>query len=183
MSVGIDLPYLRNGSGGPLVRALQEQLQRDGFLRNRVDGIFGRRTEQALREFQQGRGIDADGIVGPETWRALAGAGLDLASLEPRRGRRAQPPHPFIRIGSVGPHVGAIRAYLGLADTNVFDVATEEAVCQFQEKAGLAGDGIVGQRTWAALVDSGLDVHDLPPFGQAPASSSAPQPAPADPGP
>jgi peptidoglycan hydrolase-like protein with peptidoglycan-binding domain len=180
MSADIDLPYLRNGSGGPLVRSLQEQLQRDGFLRNRVDSIFGRRTEQALREFQQGRGIDADGIVGPETWRALAGAGLDLASLEPRRVRRAQPPHPFIRIGSVGPHVGAIRAYLGLADTYVFDVATEEAVCQFQEKAGLAGDGIVGPRTWAALVNSGLDVHDLPPFDQAPTSSSAPQPAPSE---
>jgi hypothetical protein len=165
MSVGTNLPYLRISSGGPLVRSLQEQLQRDGFLDGRVDGIMGRRTEEALREFQRGRGIDADGIVGPDTWRALGEAGLDLASLEPRRSRRARPPHPFIRMGSFGPHVGAIRAYLGLRALDVFDVETEEAVRKFQEKEGLAADGIVGQRTWTALVNSGLDARDLPPFG------------------
>jgi hypothetical protein len=165
MEVGVSLPYLRIGSGGPLVRSIQEQLQRDGYLSGSLDGIFGRQTEQALRVFQQRRGLDADGIVGPDTWRALAEAGLDLASLEPPRPRRARPPRPFIRMGSVGPHVGAIQVHLGLKNTAVFDVATEEAVRKFQVQAGLADDGIVGQKTWTALISSGLNTRGLPSFG------------------
>jgi peptidoglycan hydrolase-like protein with peptidoglycan-binding domain len=34
-----------------------------------VDGDFGPLTEQAVREFQLGQGIEVDGIVGPITWR------------------------------------------------------------------------------------------------------------------
>jgi peptidoglycan hydrolase-like protein with peptidoglycan-binding domain len=37
------------------------------------------------------------------------------------------------------------------AVSGVFDVATESAVKQFQSKHGLAANGIVDQRTWAAL--------------------------------
>src|SRR5215472_9611521 len=81
MPDNIILPYLRIGSGGPLVRSLQNQLRRDGISLNGVEGIFGRQTEQALRKFQESREIEPDGIVGPDTWRALAKAGLDLASL------------------------------------------------------------------------------------------------------
>ena len=36
-----------------------------------VDGIFGPRTEEAVRGFQHALGIAVDGIVGPVTWRAL----------------------------------------------------------------------------------------------------------------
>jgi hypothetical protein len=68
-------------------------------------------------------------------------------------------------MGSVGPHVRAIQAYLGLSVRGVFDVKTEEAVRKFQENAGLTDDGIVGRRTWAALVNSGLDARYLPSFG------------------
>ena len=165
-AVDVSLPYLRIGSGGPLVRSIQEHLRQHDFLSDGADGIFDQLTEQAVRAFQQSRKLDADGIVGPNTWRALAGAGLDLASLSPVRPRGARPPQPFIRMGSVGPHVGAIQAHLGLKSTTVFDVATEEAVREFQGRAGLATDGIVGQKTWAALLSSGLNARNLPPFGR-----------------
>ena len=120
-SVKVSLPYLRIGSGGPHVRAIQEHLQRRKLLSDGVDGIFGQQTEQAVRAFQRGQGIDADGIVGPDTWGALAETGLDLASLGPAGSPGPPPPHPFIRMGSVGPHVGAGQAHLGLKTTAGYD--------------------------------------------------------------
>lgn len=38
------------------------------------DGIYGSGTETAARAFQSAKGIASDGIVGPDTWRKLAGA-------------------------------------------------------------------------------------------------------------
>ena len=63
-------PLLKRSAKGPDVRRLQERLNAHG-ARLRVDGDFGPATEQAVRAFQQGRGLDVDGKVGPRTWAAL----------------------------------------------------------------------------------------------------------------
>ena len=70
-SVNVSPPYLRISSGGPHARSVQEQLQRLKFLSGGMGGIFGQQTEQAVRVFQRGRGIDADGMVGPDAWGRL----------------------------------------------------------------------------------------------------------------
>ena len=36
-----------------------------------VDGIFGKDTARAVREYQRWAGLDVDGIVGPKTWNSL----------------------------------------------------------------------------------------------------------------
>ncbi|GAA4611213.1 N-acetylmuramoyl-L-alanine amidase [Saccharopolyspora hordei] len=56
---------------GDDVFALQERLLELGFDAGRPDGIFGRQTEQALRNFQREYGLNPDGICGPATLRAL----------------------------------------------------------------------------------------------------------------
>jgi peptidoglycan hydrolase-like protein with peptidoglycan-binding domain len=61
-------PYLH----GADVRTLQEALNSLGFACGDLDGIFGPFTEHATREFQANTGLGGDGIVGPETVRALA---------------------------------------------------------------------------------------------------------------
>ena len=60
---GPALPVLQAGSRGLDVRKLQ------GILF--VDGIFGETTENAVIAFQKQKGLDGDGIVGPDTWREL----------------------------------------------------------------------------------------------------------------
>lgn len=57
----------RNGQD---VILLQRALRRAGY-RLAVDGHFGKETEVAVTRFQQKRGIEPDGIVGPQTWNAL----------------------------------------------------------------------------------------------------------------
>jgi hypothetical protein len=60
---------LAKGSTGDDVRALQDVLnfhiRRDIPLK--VDGIFGAKTEQRVREFQRSNGLKIDGLVGPRT--------------------------------------------------------------------------------------------------------------------
>lgn len=60
-------PYLH----GADVRTLQSALNALGFACGEVDGIFGAFCERGVREFQANTGLAADGIVGPDTVRAL----------------------------------------------------------------------------------------------------------------
>lgn len=56
---------------GDDVAQLQGRLMQLGFDTGRVDGMFGPRTDAALREFQGSVGVDADGVCGPESYRAF----------------------------------------------------------------------------------------------------------------
>ena len=56
---------------GDDVTQLQRRLSELGFNPGRPDGIFGPDTDGALREFQAGVGVVADGTCGPDTFRAF----------------------------------------------------------------------------------------------------------------
>lgn len=56
---------------GDDVSTLQQRLLDMGFDVGRADGIFGRETEAALREFQRNTGVVVDGLCGPATFKAL----------------------------------------------------------------------------------------------------------------
>lgn len=62
---------LRAGHSGPQVSAVQERLIELGYWLDGVDGQFGPLTAQAVVALQKAAGIDRDGIVGPDTRRAL----------------------------------------------------------------------------------------------------------------
>ena len=89
---------LRRGDRGASVFDLQRRLAALGYPPGPIDGIFGPRTEAAVRAFQRDSGLVPDGIVGPRTRRALArarsGAGADPAARPVRRDRGAPPGEP-----------------------------------------------------------------------------------------
>ena len=70
-SVIIAYPTLRIGSKGSEVMAWQEFLNSNGYPCGIVDGIFGKNTERAVKQWQTSHGLVADGIIGPKTWASL----------------------------------------------------------------------------------------------------------------
>jgi peptidoglycan hydrolase-like protein with peptidoglycan-binding domain len=144
-------PVLREGSRGPAVRALQQQLNQHG-ARLTVDGSFGPNTERAVRAFQQRHGLTADGVVGPRTSAALGRA----PSSGGGGGSAPAASGPTLREGARGEAVRFLQSALNRQGANVavdgsFGPNTERAVRDFQRRKGLSADGVVGPRTWGAL--------------------------------
>jgi peptidoglycan hydrolase-like protein with peptidoglycan-binding domain len=110
---------------------------------DQINGTFAATTEAAVKDFQSGNGLVADGIVGPQTWSKLP----------------ADPQTPALSRGGSGNAVSALqkglKAYAGqnpAADPGAIDGAfgprTEAAVRSYQSDRGIAVDGVVGDRTW-----------------------------------
>lgn len=131
----------RLGDEGTAVRDIQDRLAALGFdAPGGTRGTFDNATVEAVVSFQRAKGLDSDGIVGPDTWRSLYEAGYRLGDriLYMRR--------PMIR----GEDVAELQARLnslgfdsGKAD-GIFGPDTERAVVEFQTNRGLAEDGKVG---------------------------------------
>lgn len=93
------------GPGGNDVRNMQSRLRDLGYYSDRLDGIFGPKTDRAVRDFQAEYfgAAEADGKVGPKTWAKLWG---DSA-----------PTHPPSGDGSAAPG----KNYLSLTKINTKD--------------------------------------------------------------
>jgi peptidoglycan hydrolase-like protein with peptidoglycan-binding domain len=135
-------PTLKKGSKGPDVKDLQDALKALGFNPGPIDGIFGPKTEVAVKAFQTQVGITVDGIVGPMTWACID---------------ESDQSHPILKNGSTGLPVRRLQKRISAEgyDTNGVDGRfgphTETAVKKFQVDYGLVVDGIVGPATWAAV--------------------------------
>ncbi len=77
---------LRRGARGAQVHVLWMALTAVGVDVGTDDGMFGPRVLAGVKLFQQRAGLDADGIVGPDTWKALnaAGAGEEAGGVPGR---------------------------------------------------------------------------------------------------
>ena len=65
------------------MKEVQICLQNAGFYKGKIDGVKGKSTKKAIKEFQKANGLKADGKVGPKTWEALskyAAAGAPVES-------------------------------------------------------------------------------------------------------
>ena len=67
----------KRGSTGDTVSAIQQRLSDWGYYDGSVDGVYGSRTEEAVKAFQEKNGLTADGVAGPAT---LAAIGLPSGS-------------------------------------------------------------------------------------------------------
>jgi peptidoglycan hydrolase-like protein with peptidoglycan-binding domain len=137
----------RNHPHGHPVPSVQYLLHHHGHVLA-PDGIFGPRTDAAVRSFQSSRGLVVDGIVGPKTWATLI--------VQVKRGSRGEP-------------VKAVQYEFDYRDQSdgeappvlidgIFGPQTDGLVRGFQNALELASDGIVGPLTWRALVSGMLSM-------------------------
>jgi peptidoglycan hydrolase-like protein with peptidoglycan-binding domain len=75
--------------GSRRVRELQRRLAREGYRPGPVDGLFGPRTERAVRRFQRQRDLQVDAVAGPRTLHALR---RTVAPTQTRRPQATAPP-------------------------------------------------------------------------------------------
>jgi len=156
----------RLGDRGSAVRSIRALLQATGDLgpaAAAASDLFDEQMAEAVRAFQQRRGLIVDGVLGPHTHIALNGAhwklgdrmlshipghllqGDDIAELQER----------LLSLGFSPDRVDG-----------VFGTSTEQSVRRFQAGVGLAVDGSVGPETLRAFADltrsvSGGSPHTL----------------------
>ncbi|MFH0764410.1 MAG: peptidoglycan-binding domain-containing protein [Candidatus Omnitrophota bacterium] len=60
------------GKSGERIKEIQACLKNAGFYKGEIDGVKGKGTKRAIKEFQSANGLTADGKVGPKTWELLS---------------------------------------------------------------------------------------------------------------
>lgn len=160
-------------TGAPRVRVLQRRLAGLGFSPGPIDGRYGPLTAEAVTQFQRTRGLEVDGIAGPQTARALTAAPL----LYPGAGYQQRHGSGAVRglqrrLAHLGVHPGPIDGLYG--------PLTTRAVERFQRAHHVAVDGIVGAQTWRALEHAtGRPAPTQPLQPSVPGSRSTPKSHPA----
>lgn len=138
---------IRAGDTGLAVSDVQQRLARVLGEDLSRDGVFGPGTLEQVRRFQRARGLPADGIVGPETWRSLVEAGWRLGDRllwHSRRMMRGDDVRELQhRLNRLGFDAGGEDGILGPDG--------RAAVEEFQRNIGLDVDGVAGPQTVAAL--------------------------------
>jgi cellulose synthase (UDP-forming) len=163
---GSPVTLLRPGAGyshpdgSAQVRELQRALRKLGYHPGPTDGLYGPRTESAVRSLQGRVGLRVDGIAGPQTlieinhrWpgvrarassapiRARAALGLGAGFARPGGSRRVGELQRALRNRGYRP---------GPVD-GLYGPLTERAVSRYQRRHGLSVDGVVGPETLREL--------------------------------
>lgn len=138
----------RIGDDGEAVRDIQDRLAALGFA-TAGDAVasFSDATFAAVRGFQAKRGLWVDGIVGPDTWRALVSAGYRLGS------RILYHRVPMMRgddVAELQRQLNSLGFDAGNVD-GIFGPDTLQGLLDFQSNRRLAEDGLAGADVVAEL--------------------------------
>ncbi len=157
---------LQLGSTGSDVKEVQGYLKTIGYSYVAVTGTFDANTQRAVKDIQTKNKLTSDGVVGTDTWTVIINTyvecvtGGSVTPSEPTNPSNPSDPsttHATISYGSTGSDVLEMQKLLnklgyGLDEDGIFGRDTETAVKKFQSANGIGADGVVGPKTWAALI-------------------------------
>lgn len=158
------------GDTGENVRVIQYYLDVLAYFDNMlptipIDGIFGERTRDAVLAFQREEGLDADGIVGRDTWNMINDRYFEIIASLPEGGEELEELYPgrFLSEGVTGEDVVRLQTLINEAAERhsfvpsvtvdgVYGEETANAVRAIQANAGSPVTGVTGPLTWLEIV-------------------------------
>ena len=179
-SLAYESTTLSHGMQGDEVRELQQALISLGYLKGTADGIYGNKTENAVRKFQRKNKLSADGLAGIKTKelifskasRASSSSGSSGNSSEKKNenasngnasdnntsaGSLFGGNYATLKSGNKNARVRALQTalialnYLSGSADGSYGKKTKAAVIAFQKANNLTADGAAGKKTLTAL--------------------------------
>lgn len=143
------MEIIKRNSSGEKVTDIQRRLRLIGYNLGpaEIDGIYGAETENAVRKFQQDRGLVVTGVMDRETWQELVDAGYKIGE------RMLYLKYPPFR----GDDVRTLQLWLKTLgfypfnENGIFCKKTHRALLEFQRNMNIADDGIAGEETVQCL--------------------------------
>ena len=149
---------------------MQVVLKSYGYYEGKIDGIFGNVSKQALISLQKSNNLDADGKIGPQTCTLLLNKqNIVKKSIAITKNISKEITNPDNTYSQEIYDAQIILKNLGLYLSTIDGIngpGTKKAVREFQAKAGLVSDGVIGSKTKAALSkgeDSYIKTADIAP--------------------
>ena len=173
------------GDRGTQITAIQQALADSGSNVS-VDGDYGTGLTQAVKDFQASHGLDVDGVIGAQTYKAIMGTDMPdnqcghfvqkVFSDSYGQGNAA-PAAASDAVVTSDNAVSVIQQKLAddgydVSVDGVFGSGTERAVRKFQTSHGLDADGVVGNQTFYALTGQQLPTAPVRRFSESTYSSN-----------
>lgn len=170
-----EYPELSLHDKGESVKLAQKLLIKKGYSCGSAgaDGEFGQDTYKAVIAFQKANGLDANGIIGENTWtKLLADSNKEDKPVEPKKDDVPAPTPdkptenipkfapPTLKYGDKGKNVKKLQALLKYDGFSIgwtgidgsFGGATEKAIKKVQAELEHEQNGIADQYVWAYLI-------------------------------
>lgn len=137
---------LARSSDRNAIKELQKWLNDNGYEAGSVDGIYGRRTAGAVREFQTDNGLTVDGDAGKETISAMTGIAQDSPTSKMQKAKPQVDNTLLSKVDDkdIAPALkDAVERFLG-NETDAYDLdllvraTAAEASSNAKERAGVA---------------------------------------------
>ena len=137
---------IKRNDTGAAVEDIQQRLRRLGYELE-VDGVFGQRTQQAVRDFRADEGLPVGDVVDDRTWSVLVDASFALGD------RVLYLRMPYFHGGDVRSlqEILDVLGFIAGEPDGIFGAHTERALRDFQASVGLIDDGIAGGSTYDAI--------------------------------
>ena len=179
-SLAYESTTLSHGMQGDEVRELQQALISLGYLKGTADGIYGNKTENAVRKFQRKNKLSVDGLAGIKTKELIFSKASGASSSSGSSGNSSEKKnenasngnasdnntsagslfggnYATLKSGNKNARVRALQTalialnYLSGSADGSYGKKTKAAVIAFQKANNLTADGAAGKKTLTAL--------------------------------
>ena len=176
-SLAYESTTLSHGMRGEEVQMLQEALIALGYLKGTADGVYGNKTENAVRKFQRKNKLNADGLAGTKTKELIFSKASGKTSSSGSSGNNSSSQnnssnnnenassggslfggnYKTLKSGYKNARVRALQTalialnYLSGSADGSYGKKTKAAVIAFQQANNLTPDGAAGKKTLTAL--------------------------------